>query len=217
MKNIAIYGAGGFGREVACMLSKINERRKEWNLVGFYDDGKQLGCSNEYGTVLGGITELNSITEPLAVIMAIGSPKSVKRIVDNIHSPLVEFPNLFSPDIVYLNKDDLCIGKGNIICSGCFVSCNVAIGDFNTIHVQTTLGHDTILGNYNSIMPAVHISGEVQVGDGNFFGVSSVILQQLKIGNNTTIGANSLIGRNTKDGMTYIGNPAKAFSAVMNE
>lgn len=26
MKDIAIYGAGGFGREVACLLRRINEQ-----------------------------------------------------------------------------------------------------------------------------------------------------------------------------------------------
>ena len=41
MKNIAIYGAGGFGREVACLLNIINEKEPTWNLVGFFDDGKE--------------------------------------------------------------------------------------------------------------------------------------------------------------------------------
>ena len=58
-------------------------------------------------------------------------------------------------------------------------------------------------------MPSVRISGEVEIGDLNFFGVSSVVLQRKKIGNNTVIAANSVIMRNTKDGYTYIGNPAK--------
>lgn len=211
MKDIAIYGAGGFGREVACLLAKINKKEKVWNMLGFYDDGKELGSSNEYGNVLGGINELNATNRPLSIVIAIGSPKIVQKIVGDINAPLVEFPNILSPDIIYLNDNDLSIGKGNIICSCCFVSCNVKIGNFNTINVYTTLGHDAILGNYNSIMPGVRVSGEVQIGNGNFVGVSAVVLQQLKIGDNTTVGANSLIGRNTKDGMTYIGNPAKAF------
>ena len=57
-------------------------------------------------------------------------------------------------------------------------------------------------------MPNVKVSGEITIGDKNYFGVGSTILQQIKIGNNTTIGANSLIIRKTKDGMTYVGNPA---------
>jgi len=33
MKDIAIYGAGGFGREVACLINKINEVNPTWNLT----------------------------------------------------------------------------------------------------------------------------------------------------------------------------------------
>jgi serine acetyltransferase len=57
-------------------------------------------------------------------------------------------------------------------------------------------------------MPAVRVSGNVKMGDCNFCGVDSVILQGIKIGNDTKIGANSLIFQKTKDGQTYIGNPA---------
>lgn len=65
------------------------------------------------------------------------------------------------------------------------------------------------ISDYNAFMPDVKISGEVKIGKRNFFGVGSIVLQQLSIGNDTVIGANSLILRKTKDGMTYIGNPAK--------
>ena len=46
------------------------------------------------------------------------------------------------------------------------------------------------------------------IGECNFFGVSSVVLQQITIGRNTIIGANSLVIRKTKDGETYVGSPA---------
>ena len=34
MKDIAIYGAGGFGREMASLLKRINSIEKQWNFVG---------------------------------------------------------------------------------------------------------------------------------------------------------------------------------------
>ena len=51
IKDIAIYGAGGFGREVACLIRIINESLKEprWNIIGFFDDGKEVGFKTEYG------------------------------------------------------------------------------------------------------------------------------------------------------------------------
>ncbi|MDR1459358.1 MAG: serine acetyltransferase, partial [Bacteroidales bacterium] len=47
MKDIAIYGAGGLGREIACLIRHINENEPTWNLIGFFDDGKAKGSSNE--------------------------------------------------------------------------------------------------------------------------------------------------------------------------
>lgn len=210
MKDIAIYGAGGFGREVACLIKRINNSKlePEWNIIGFFDDGKPIGTKNEYGKVLGGITELNSWNGSISIIMAIGSPKTVEKIVAKIINPYVEFPNLFSPDTILLDKDNIIFGKGNLICSGCLFSCNIHVGDFNTFNGFITVGHDTNIGNFNSFMPAVRVSGEVNIGERNFFGVSSVILQQIKIGNDTVIGANSTVLRKTKDGNTYVGNPA---------
>ena len=52
-------------------------------------------------------------------------------------------------------------------------------------------------------MPSCNISGSVELGDGNFLGVQSVVLQGIKIGNNTRIGANSVVMRKTKDGYLY--------------
>ena len=43
MKKIAIIGAGGFGREVACLINAINEKSKEWDFIGFFDDVKDIG------------------------------------------------------------------------------------------------------------------------------------------------------------------------------
>ncbi len=41
--NIAIYGAGGFGKEVACLIDRINDNGGKWNLIGFFDDTKPAG------------------------------------------------------------------------------------------------------------------------------------------------------------------------------
>ena len=36
LKKIAIFGAGGFGKEVACIINKINEIKQTWELIGFF-------------------------------------------------------------------------------------------------------------------------------------------------------------------------------------
>jgi sugar O-acyltransferase (sialic acid O-acetyltransferase NeuD family) len=212
IKEIVIYGAGGFGREIACLIRLINESNRDvqWNLIGFLDDNPTLlGTTNEYGVVLGDASWLNSRNERISVAVAVGNPTAVHTIVGKITNPMVDFPNLFAPSVTFLDYSNLKIGKGNIICSNCFVSCNVQIGDFNLFNGFIPIGHDAIIGNYNVVMPSSTISGGVTIGDYNFFGVRSVVLQYIKIGNNTRIGANSVVMRKTKDGFLYLGNPAK--------
>ena len=60
-------------------------------------------------------------------------------------------------------------------------------------------------------MPSVRISGEVVIGDENLFGVSSIVVQQLKIGNEITLGPGGVLLHKPKDKSLYIGNPARLF------
>ena len=210
MKDIAIFGCGGFGREVACLIKRINAVEPQWNFIGFFDDDEsKWGTVNEYGKVLGGMDALNAWEEELAIAVSVGSPKSVRAIVEKITNENVEFPNLIDPATHIMDKDNYQLGKGNIFTVGCIISIAVKIGDFNTFNCNVDLGHDDEIGNFNSFMPNVNISGGVKIGDGNFFGVKSTVLQYLKVGNDVTIGANSLVLRNTKDGFLYMGSPAK--------
>lgn len=210
MKDIAIYGAGGFGREAACLIKRINTSKENpvWNFIGFFDDGKEIGTTNEYGKVLGGLNELNIWDKPLDVVFAIGTPSIVEKLSKSVTNPNVDFPNVIAPDVIIVDPNNFSIGKGNLVTYGCLFSCNTHIGNFNTFNSYITIGHDVIIGNHNSFMPAVRISGSVKIGDRNFFGVNSVVLQLITIGNDTIIGGSSIIIRKTKDGNTYVGNPA---------
>lgn len=209
MKDIAIYGASGFGREIACVLKRINKVSPTWNLVGFFDDGKDKGSRNEYGEILGGITELNQWEKELNILIAIASSSIRKKIFEKIRNEKINFPNLLFA-FSYADAGNYSLGMGNIILDT-FISCNVKIGDFNVFNGGNVLGHDVSMGSYNTVMPATRISGEVSIGDTNFLGIGSIVLQKLKIGNEVRVAAGSVLMRNTKDNCLYIGNPAKIF------
>jgi sugar O-acyltransferase (sialic acid O-acetyltransferase NeuD family) len=209
MDKIVIYGAGGFGKEVACILNAINQKKPTWNLIGFFDDGKPIGLKNQFGTVIGGINELNARSEELALIISISDPSVLFQVVEKVTNPKIYFPNLSAPTAILLDKASLKIGMGNVIFLGCRVSCDVRIGNFNLMNSHASLGHDVEIMDYNIIGPSTRISGNTKVGSSNFFGVNSVVLQGLKIGNHTRIGAGSIVMRNTTDHYLYFGNPAK--------
>lgn len=211
MKDIAIYGAGGLGREVACLIDRINKEVPTWNLIGFFDDKPHLKgrMISHYAPCLGGIDELNAYPSDICVILPIGNPSDVKNIVEKIHNKRVAFPNLIGPGLRLSDPLTFSIGKGNIIQNNCTISCDVSIGDFNLLNGSVVIGHDAKIGSYNTFMPAVRISGEVIIDDENFFGVGSIVIQQIKIGHNIRLGAGSVLMTKPKDGFLYIGNPAR--------
>ncbi|MBQ6533549.1 MAG: hypothetical protein IJI37_00100 [Opitutales bacterium] len=88
MKDIAIFGAGGFGKEVACFINLINESKsgQMWNFIGFFDDDKtKIGSDiSRYGKVLGTTETLNAWDKELDLVVAIGNPNSIKNVVQKI-------------------------------------------------------------------------------------------------------------------------------------
>ena len=212
MKNIAIYGAGGFGKEVACLIDRINAAGGDWHLLGFFDDSKPVDTVvSRYGTVLGGMEKLLAIKEPLAVAIAINDNKVVRRIREEITVDNIYFPNLIDPSLFLVDKRTLKLGEGNIIQNDCMISCDVTIGNFNLFNDHVVVGHDNVIGDFNGLMPAAHLSGGITIGDNNLLGVASVVLQGMVIGNGVTLGANSVLMTQPKDNATYLGVPAMKF------
>jgi sugar O-acyltransferase (sialic acid O-acetyltransferase NeuD family) len=209
VQDIAILGAGGFGRELACIIKAINEVKPTYNFIGFFDYTVPVGTDLGYGKVLGDFAEYNTWSTPLAFVIGVASAGKLQKIPTDITNPNIIFPNLIAPNVLFFDKETFNMGKGNIFTFNCRISCNVKIGDFNTFNGNVSLGHDVEIGNYNMIQPETRISGECKIGNSNFFGVRSTILQNIKIGNNTRIGAGGFIMRNTKDNHLYMGNPAK--------
>ena len=155
MKDILIYGFGGFGHEVACVVNHINAVEPTWNIVGYIDDGVAVGTECKYGKVLGNIDVLNAWNSPVSVAVAVGSPKYLEEIPSKITNPLVNFPNIIAPNVFYFDKDEVTMGKGNIVTFGCRFSTNIKMGDFNVLNRSNVLGHDVVMGDFNVLMPGV--------------------------------------------------------------
>ena len=211
MKDIAIFGAGGFGREIACLINRINKQEPNtWNLIGFFDDDENLkGAWNEYGNVIGGMDALNHWDKPLCLVIAIGNPEVLEKIVGKIQNQNITYPNLIDPNVEFMDREKVEMGQGNVICMRSTISTNVKFGSFNLLNVAVGVGHDACFGRYNVVMPNVNISGGVEIGSSNLFGVKSTVLQYLKVGDRVKIGACSLLMRNAKSDNLYFGIPAE--------
>ena len=153
--------------------------------------------------------EVNAVTEPLAMVLAFGSPQVMLRVRQAITNSNVYFPNIIDPTVELLHKSSLTLGEGNLFMPHCVVSCNVCIDSFNVFNGDVSIRHDVQVGSFNAFMPGVRLSGGVKVGDGNFFGLNSAVVQYKQVGNDTRIGAGAVVMNNTVDHSFYVGVPAK--------
>jgi len=208
MKKIAIIGAGGFGREVKTLIDELNKVEKQYEFVGFFDDGFPKGEIFNGSPVLGGVAEINQIQEKFAIVIAIGDPKTKAKIHQLISNDLIEYPNVIHPKAI-ISDDYVEIGIGNIITAGCIITCNIKIEDFVILNLMCTVGHDTTIKSYASFMPSVNISGEVVIHEKVYVGTGAKIINQLEIGQNTVVGAGAVVSKSLPSNCTAVGIPAK--------
>lgn len=209
MKKIAVFGSGGFGREVKMLIDQINDVNPEWEFLGYFDDNQEKGALINGASILGGINELNQYSESiLHIVLAVGDPKAKKSILSKLGNTYIKFARLVHPS-VYIGKDNVVIGEGVIICAGVVVTVNVSIEDHVILNLSCTVGHDTNIGRYSSFMPAVNISGEVMIREGVYVGTGVKIINQLTIGEWTTVGAGAVVAKSLPAKCTAIGIPAK--------
>jgi sugar O-acyltransferase (sialic acid O-acetyltransferase NeuD family) len=208
MKDLAIYGAGGLGRELALMINQINTPNQHWNLIGFFDDQKKKGEHVDDIPVLGGVKELNTYGKQLSIIVGVANCKVKSEMVSQISNSNINYPFLSHP-LAQSGSSANQFGKGALLTSGCILTTGIVIGEFVIINLQTTIGHDVKIGNYSSIMPSVNISGNVIVGERVLIGSGATILQGLTIGDGATIGAGAVVTRSVPAGVTVVGVPAR--------
>lgn len=206
-RRIAIYGAGGFGREVALMLQQMNKVTDEWEIIGFYDDGKKKGEFVDGFSVLGNLSDLNGMEEPTCVVIAIADSLIRKNVVTAISNKHISFPVLVHPN-AQIGSESNYFGDGTIITAGCILTTGIVLGDFVIVNLSCTIGHDVKLGSFTSVMPGCSISGCVVLEEGCYVGTGVKIVPGISIGKNAKVGAGSVVTKSFESG-TIVGIPAR--------
>lgn len=209
MKKLFIIGAGGFGRETAWLVERINKVTPLWEIEGFLDDNEILhGTVQDGYPVLGGCSSLKKVKEEIYVVVAIGSPGAKKAVVEKLTEyEHVHFVTLTDPSVICSERVE--IGEGSIICAGTILTTDLRIGKHVIINLDCTVGHDVAIGDYTTIYPSANISGNVTVGEGAELGTGTQIIQGKCIGDRTVLGAGAVVIKDIDSDCTAVGSPAK--------
>jgi len=208
-KKLVIVGAGGFGREIAFVLSEINKLSDRYEILGFIDNDVSLQGKKVNGyPVLGNDTWLFNYSGRINVVICIGNPAIRKQVADKFRvNDNIIFPNIIADNAIISNS--ITMGMGCVICLSTILTVNISLGDFVLVMNSSVIGHDSFLDDFATIYPSVTISGNVLVGKYSEIGVGAKIIQQKKIGQNSVVGAGAVVVKDIPDNCTVVGVPAK--------
>ncbi len=216
MKDLIIFGASGFGREVAWLVERINKVSPTWNLLGFMDDNEEIQGKDVNGyRVLGKTKDVSQYPEAYFVC-AIGASRIREKIINNMKviNSNIKFGTVIDPSVEM--SDLVSIGEGTIICAHTIITVNIEIGAHVIVNLDCSIGHDAVLKDFVTLYPSVNVSGITQIGHAVELGTGMQIIQGKTIGDYSILGAGAVVVKDIPPMCTAVGSPAKPIKFFEN-
>jgi len=163
---IVIAGAGGLGKEIACLVGDMTD----FYVEGFFDDGLAQGeiVLGKY-EVIGNIQSLLEIQTDVSAVIAFGNPKMRKKCWDALQENTnIHFPNLVHSTALIMNAERIQWGKGVIVFPLAVLTTDLSIGNNVVVHTGASVHHDVSVGNHSVIMPGARLVMSEQFDEATF-------------------------------------------------
>ncbi len=199
MKKIIIAGAGGFGKEVAWIISRINQVRPEIQVIGFCDDDQSKGADvASIARFIGSVDDVIAKHAGCGYICAIGNNENRKRVMSALDRAGLMPLSVIDPSAVIAK--DVAVGHGSFINVNAAISTGSCIGQGVIVNINSSVGHDVMLGDFAQVCPGVSVSGACEIGEGALLGSNSCTIPGKKMGAWSVLGAGSVLLRDLEDG-----------------
>lgn len=205
-KKLLLIGAGNVGGFLAYNQEMFGLGYK---ILGFLDDdpgkiGKEL-----YGyKVLGSIDSIRDYKGRVAVAVGIAAPLIKKKIVEKLLHCCAEFPSFIAKN-AWISRN-VSLGRGVIIYPGVSINYESKIGDFVTINMNCVVGHNCTLSPYCALAPGANLAGFTYLEEGVDFGIGACSRQNLRVGEGTVVGGQSMLTKDIPAYSKVCGVPARS-------
>ena len=207
MKDLIIIGAGGFAREVYWLALTINRLGcRDWQIKGFLDNRQHLLDGYTYPHPIISSVEQYDIQENDVFASGVGNPVHRQHYCEMILKKGGHFINLIHPMASISNN--ISWGSGVVVAAYSAISCDVKIGNFVAINSYVQIGHDVVIGDFSQINSLVFLGGFSEIGRSVIIHPHAIIVPKVKIEDNVTVGAGSVVLKNTMPNQTIFGMPA---------
>ncbi len=198
------YGASGHGKVVADILALSG-----MELLGFVDDDASKRVAQLAGVpVMEPAAALpNLLAAGASAIVTIGSNQVRMAKAGELEGLGFELATAIHPSAVVAR--DVTVGAGTVIMAGAIVNSGSRIGANVIVNTAATVDHDCVLADGTHISPGANLAGGVVVGDRSQVGIRACVIQSIRIGAGSIIGAGAVVIRDVPANVTAVGNPAR--------
>lgn len=210
----AIYGSGGYAREVMPLLrdyvkliSKISN-----NKLYFIDDYLEKGSVINDSNVLAFHELISKFSDSkIHCCVAIADKDVREKLTNKCLKNGIQMMSIRSKSVV---MDEVKLGEGSVLSPFVTITSNVSIGKSFHANIYSYVAHDCVIGDYVTFAPAVKCNGNVHIGSGVYVGTGAIIHPGTKdkpiiIGKNSKVAAGAVVTKSVPENVTVIGNPAQ--------
>ncbi|MEM1269160.1 MAG: acetyltransferase, partial [Bacteroidota bacterium] len=188
---IAVFGAGGFGREVAWLLSDLPD---QFEVLGFVAD--QAAEVSLNGRPVYQWEAFRERFPRAALAVAVGRPALRAELVGRGVEAGYSFPTIIHPSVQHSTFIEC--GEGTVLCAGNILTVDIVIGRHVHVNLACTIGHDVRIGDFATLSPGVNVSGNVHIGRGAYIGTGASIIngtpdRALLIGEHAVVAAGACV------------------------
>jgi sugar O-acyltransferase (sialic acid O-acetyltransferase NeuD family) len=208
--KLAIYGAGGFAREVAPLALED----PDCDAVFVSDTAEEVGTAPNGIRVLS-YPQLVAEGRDRRVVVAVADGTARRTLAERCAKDGFAFGDIVAPS--HYRGHSVEIGEGAVLCGNTIVTSNIRIGRHFHCNMAGYIGHDCIVGDFVTFAPRVNCNGWIVIGDDAYIGTGAMLRpgrrgKPLVIGKGARIGMGAVVTRDVPPGVTVFADPARVLA-----
>lgn len=195
---VHIVGAGGLGRETLDALFAIGHSAED---LVFLDD--HVSTAELHGVPVRRPDDAHDGH----YVVAVADPDIRRNLAERMAGRGLIPTTVVHPRATLAH--DVRPAGGSIVLAHAFVSTGVCLGAHSQVQYNATIGHDSTLAEFVTVLPGANVAGNTALHAKVTVGSNACVLQNLRVGAGTFIGAGAVVTKNHPPGRVLVGVPAK--------
>lgn len=208
MDEIIILGASGH----ACVVHDVFVSENKYHVAGFVDPHFKTGTIIQGVPVLGADEDIPTIVRDTGIkgfFVAIGVNYIREMVVRKVLKMGLNLKHVTGVHSHAFVSPHSKLGDGVIVMPGSVVNAGNAIAEGCVVNTGATIDHDSTMLPYSHVAPGAHLGGNCVVGYRAYVGLGASVIHGITIGDDTVVGAGSVVIRDIEELSLAYGAPAE--------